>query len=81
MPEYQDYPFDEVIAKADEMIAKGANVFFKFTCSGCGARQTFDVPNTAYETGRCEECGTVTNIREQGMNYMLHFGKGLLGDG
>lgn len=75
MTEYTDHPFYEVVAKADELIAAGATVWFKFTCANCGSRQTFDVPNTAYKSGRCEECDHVTNVEEQGMNYLLHFGQ------
>jgi hypothetical protein len=32
-----------------------------------------DVPNVFYKTGRCEECGHITNIKEDGCNYMAHF--------
>lgn len=71
--EQLDHPFEEVVASADDVIARGGKVFFKFTCQWCGARQTFDVPNTLYETGRCEECGAVTNLREQGCNYLAVF--------
>ena len=72
MPE--DFPFDEVVQRADELIRGGAKVYFKFTCEGCGARQTFDVPNVAYKTGKCEECGHITDIERNGMNYVLVYG-------
>jgi len=64
-------PFEEVIAKADKAIAAGATVFFKFTCIKCGSRQTFDVPNTAYVEGECEECHAITDLREHGIGFLM----------
>lgn len=66
-----DYPFDEVTKTAQDYIALGAQVFQKFTCAGCGARQTIDEPNRFYTSGKCQECGHVTDIRKQGCNYLL----------
>jgi hypothetical protein len=75
----EDFPFDEVVAKAREIVLAGCGdvaVFFKFTCSNCGSRQTFDTPNVAYEEGTCEECGHVTDVRAQGGNYLVVIGSG-----
>lgn len=66
-----DHPFDEVVTAADNDIQTGADVYQKFTCVGCGERQTMEVPNTFYTSGKCEECGHVTNIVERGCNYLL----------
>lgn len=64
-------PFEEVVAQADKLIAAGGTVYFKFTCANCGARQTFDVPNTAYVEGTCEECNFITDLRRDGCGYLL----------
>lgn len=70
--EYKNFPVEEVMEKADWLIKnKNAKIFFKFTCVHCGSRQTFDVPNTLYAEGKCEECGGITNIVETGCNYLL----------
>lgn len=53
----------------------GAKVFFKFTCAHCRSRQTFDVPNTLYAQGKCEECGQVTDITEAGYVLWLDVNK------
>ena len=66
----RDYPLDEVVKGAQARIDVGFNVYQKFTCTGCGARQTIDEANKFYTSGKCEECGTVTNIRVHGCNYM-----------
>jgi hypothetical protein len=66
-------PFNEVVAQAEALIARGATVYFKFTCSGCGSRQMFDIPNTVYKTGSCEECGAITNIEETGCGFLMHY--------
>lgn len=72
---YNDYPFDDVVKKAEALIAQGANVYQKFTCSGCGNRLTMGEPNKFFETGTCDKCPTVTDIKSKGCNYMVHFGR------
>lgn len=64
-------PFEEVVARAETLIAAGAIVYFKFTCSNCGSRQTFDTPNAVYAEGSCEECGTVTDLRKDGIGFLM----------
>ena len=66
-----DISLEEAERQANVLIDVGAQVFFKFTCRGCGSRQMFSVPNTLYPEGKCEECGFVTNLREHGVGYML----------
>lgn len=66
-----DFPFKEVAAEAEKHVQNGFQVFQKFTCAKCGARQTMAVPNTFYTTGSCEECEHVTDIEKQGCNYLL----------
>jgi hypothetical protein len=72
----KDYPFDDVVAAANEIITNypNADVFQKFTCNGCGARLTMDVANAFYETGGCDRCSTVTDIKKRGCNYMVRLG-------
>jgi len=43
----------------------------QFSCARCGSKQTMDTPNVFYTGGRCEECGTETDIRADGCNYMV----------
>jgi len=66
-----NHPFYEVAEKATELVNNGATVYFKFTCQKCGSRQTFDVPNTLFKEGTCEECGATTNLEKTGCNYVL----------
>jgi hypothetical protein len=66
-----DHPFYEVAAAVEEYIAGGATIYQKFTCAGCGNRLTMDVPNVLYKTGSCDRCDAITDIEEQGCNYML----------
>lgn len=67
----RDGPFEDVALKANELVKAGATVFFKFTCIHCGSRQTFDVPNSLYEEGECEECKGITNLREHGCGFLM----------
>lgn len=68
---YNDYPLQECADAAEKLAAKGLFVFQKFTCDGCGSRQTMDTPNQFFTSGKCEECGTVTDIKKKGCNYLV----------
>lgn len=48
-------------------------VFQQFNCAACGTKQTIDEPNILYTSGKCEECGAVTNLRYYGCNYAVYF--------
>jgi DNA-directed RNA polymerase subunit RPC12/RpoP len=62
-----------MIETADGLIKTGSTVHFKWSCMGCGARQTFEEANKLYKTGRCEECGHVTDLfsAEARVNYLV----------
>lgn len=70
---YNDYPVEEILKAANELIRQGVTVHQKFTCDKCGSRQTMDEPNTFYASGKCEECGHITDIKKKGCNYLTHF--------
>ncbi len=73
---YPDFPFDEVVAECGKLLADPRTTFHqKFTCTQCGSRQTIGEPNKLFALGLCEECGSTTNIRAQGCNYMLIVGR------
>lgn len=64
--QHRDLPREEVVKRAEQVIAllahrgQRARVYFKFTCGHCGARQTFDKPNSIFADGTCEACGETT---------------------
>lgn len=58
----------EVLKAANEHVALGARVWFKFTCGKCGARQTFEEPNAFYKDGECEDCKHVTSLLDPKAN-------------
>lgn len=66
-----DRPFDESMLAAKAFFEEGHTVFQRFTCRGCGARQTMDEPNRFFVTGDCYECGTVTDLVKAGCGYAL----------
>jgi len=67
---YGSIPIQEALQAADRIIERGGIVYFKFTCGCCGARQTFDKPNTLYQKGTCEECGKTTVITRAGFTVI-----------
>ena len=69
MPEYTDYPIEDILEAFKELTAKGDTLFQKWTCAGCGSRQTMEQPNLVFAHGTCEECGDITEIKA--CNYLL----------
>jgi transcription elongation factor Elf1 len=71
------YPFDEVAIDAEERVRAGHTIHQQFECEHCGVKQTMAEENQMFTTGKCEECGGITNIRSKGCNYLLvmNFGK------
>jgi hypothetical protein len=71
MEQRLDFPFEQVVKDAQRLVELGSTVFQKFSCDGCGARQTMDIPNKFFTSGQCEVCLVVTDIRAKGCNYLL----------
>jgi hypothetical protein len=69
-----DYPVRECMKSALPLIKSGATIHQKFTCAACGSRQTVAEANQFFASGKCEECGHITNIERQGCNYLVIFG-------
>lgn len=67
---FNDYPFAEVVSKAEALAKAGHEVYQKFTCDGCGSRLTMEKANEFYETGTCDKCNVVTQIKR--CNMMVH---------
>lgn len=73
-PIYNDYPFYAVALQAYEHLMAGRTFHQKFTCQQCKARQTMDESNRFFKTGKCEECGHITNIEQAGCNLLVVVG-------
>ncbi len=68
---YSDYPFEDVVRTANWYISQGCTTYQKFTCAGCGARLTIDVPNIFHKKGKCDSCPRITDIYARGCNLMV----------
>lgn len=67
-----DGEFYKIVAEAEALVAEGnSTIFQKFTCEICLARQTMDRPNALYKTGKCDECGHISNLERNGCGFML----------
>ena len=66
------HPWDEILASAAEQIAKGHIVYQQFNCEHCGQKLMLEEPNEFHETGTCDKCGGLTNIKKNGMNFAVH---------
>jgi ribosomal protein S27AE len=69
-----DFPFDAVVAEAEQLVMQGHHVHQKFTCVRCGARQTMAEANRFFTTGHCEECNFVSILDR--CNYLVIIGDG-----
>ncbi len=69
-----DGEFYSVVKEAEALIDDGAVIFQRFTCEACLARQTMPEPDRFYTSGKCDECGHVTNIVKNGCGFMLILG-------
>lgn len=65
------YPLLDCAEAADKLITDGATVYQQFECAQCGAKQTMEEADVFYTEGKCEECGTVTDIAATGCNYLV----------
>ena len=70
------YPWDKCVKTVIDLINQGAQCFQQFNCANCGAKQTIEEPNRFYAAGKCEECNQITNIEQDGMNYLVIFPAG-----
>lgn len=71
--EVKDFDFKVICDTVDKMLKEYPDRRFyqKFTCDGCGVRQTMAVANVFYKHGKCQECDFITNIERNGCNYLM----------
>ena len=65
------YPWKDVTEALLKRRLDGFGYCLQFNCRNCKRKQTIDIPNVLFECGKCEECGHVTSLVEDGCNYML----------
>lgn len=71
MANNKDFPFLEVAETADQAVRNGGTIYQKWSCDGCGARITGSKPNLFTKSGKCDHCGTITDIVKKGCDYLL----------
>jgi hypothetical protein len=64
------HPFDEVAANAYRKTQEGWTIYQQWNCAHCGVKQTMSTSNKFFTSGKCEECGKITDIRKDGCNFM-----------
>ena len=61
----------EVVQKALMWVQFGHQVYFKWTCGGCGERAAADKPQALHTGWRHEECGYVTKTVDGELGFIL----------
>jgi hypothetical protein len=74
------HPFDDVVKNAIGKIDEGWTVYQQWSCAHCGVKQTMLDENKFFLSGRCEECGKITNIKKHGCNFMATHSSGPIKD-
>lgn len=70
----KDLPWLELLRLARKTLRNPrATVFGKWTCQGCGSRQTFEEANRIYTSGICEECHHETSLLKHGGGMSVIF--------
>lgn len=67
----KNYPIYQCMITAQEYVSAGHEIYQKFQCEKCKAENYMEEPNNFYEAGKCEDCGHITNLIENGCNYLL----------
>lgn len=67
-----DRTYEELEPFLKNILAVGGCFWGKFTCQGCGSRQTFERKNLLFTQGICEECGYTSELKKWG--FMALFG-------
>jgi hypothetical protein len=65
------YPLAEVAENAGSHMNEGATVYQQWLCAHCRVKQTMSEPNLFYTSGKCEECGLLTDIVKDGCNFAV----------
>lgn len=65
------HPFNDVIETAHQRMLEGWVVHLQFNCAKCGVKQTFAEENYLSASGRCEECGHITSLKNDGCNLLV----------
>ena len=66
-----DKTYEELEPQLIQILSVGGTFHGKFTCESCGARQTFEKPNTLFTEGICEECNYTTALDKWGIMTIL----------
>ena len=64
-----DHDYGECARGAEHVIADGHTIFQKWWCAGCGHRCLASRANHWTPLCVCEDCGTITDVKQQGCNY------------
>jgi len=73
-PREGDLTRDEILKMATDLINKGIDVWFKFTCPTCGFRCTASTKNTLSPEYECFECKTIHEPQRFGLLIAIEMG-------
>jgi len=68
-----DFPLADISRKASILSSQGHSLYQKWSCVSCGRRVIRKEPNIFLPSGKCDRCGTITDLQKFGCNY--EFGK------
>ena len=61
----------EVVSKAQQVLEHGSEVYYKWTCRGCGERAIANQPNALRASWLHEDCGYITKTVDGDLGFLL----------
>lgn len=68
---YTDISYADIVSRCTELQEQGAYTYVKWTCIGCGERQTYTEANAFPKQATCMTCAAVTDIGKRGGGFLL----------
>ena len=66
-----DITYTDIVRRCTELQMQGAFTYMKWTCKGCGGRQTCTEANAFPALPVCPACGVTTNVKRRGGGFLL----------
>ena len=68
---HHDITYADIVRRCTELQMRNCFTYVKWTCIGCGGRNTYRKANVFPKRARCRFCRAVTSIEERGGGFLL----------
>ena len=68
---HHDITYADIVRRCTELQMRNCFTYVKWTCIGCGGRNTYRKANVFPKRARCSFCRALTSIEERGGGFLL----------